>query len=544
MRIGPDSRGPNNWKEFQARNESSARKLVQNALYLAADVCSYVANACRSVLGPKTGNHRKGTDIGRRRFLQILGGAALALPLGKMAVEGIEQHNEIADAAQGFRERVGNVRNLESVPEECLIPEDERSGENIMIGTIPTYFPIPVPGVRQYGVKGTFGTELSPVLNNFPGGTNVHLVTTEDARDEVLDFARKSHEGLNFQSMDLPRARGGLDYMQDVVMATGGTDEQGKFIIAASSLDANDFGPVAKVNAEARKVAGFYQPLISLERLRGIAVDPDDEVTAMSGLQQFGDEVLVEEHADKFDLKYVPVKCEGGDLQIVRMPDGKTGLVVGKQNVFFSAFALALKEGGVDVENVEDVRSLEMQPLKFAKLLEQVRANYMDYFGVEKVVILDEEDLLRRVSRVTAITLGAAVDMDFFHSDMVVKTATDKDGKPVAFCSMVDKTDRNYPYLARIRQQFEDLGYEIEELPCGEYATFNYTNTTMFSSKGAKQKVVIVPQFGIPEDAHAVEVYRRRGFEVRTADHSYIKDRDPKSAKRSGASHCKVVVLN
>lgn len=505
MRIEPDSHQPADWREFQARNKKE--------------------------------------PISRRSFLGVIGGAAAAVSLLKMGWDAVGQHSEIADTAEGFRERALKVRNPEVIPEGCLVPEDERTGENIMIGTIPTYYPIPVPGVDQYGVEETFGSELSPTLQNFPDGTNVHLVTTKDAASEVMTFATASHPGLKFHQRSMPRARGGLDYMQDTVFATGGVDQKGRFIIAASTLDAREARSFARIVAEQIKMAGFYRYDLSIDALRDVAVNPNDDVTARAGLQRFGDELLAEESPDEFNLKYVPVKSDGGDLQVVRMPNGEKGLIVGKENLFFSIFALGIENGDVETSNASEVKDLEIDPLKFVKLMEQVKANYIDSFGVDHLIVLDEEDLLKRVSRVRDVVLKAAVDMDFFHADMVVKTATDKDGKRVAFCTTVDKVNPNFAYLSRIRQQFEELGFEIEELPCGEYATLNYTNTTMFSPRGG-QKTVIVPQYGIPEDAQAVEAYRRRGFKVGTADHSYIKERDPESAKRSGGPHCKVVVMN
>ena len=94
--------------------------------------------------------------------------------------------------------------------------------------------------------------------------------------------------------------------------------------------------------------------------------------------------------------------------------------------------------------------------------------------------------------------------------------------------------------LEAAKAMFEDLGYDVIELPCGKVASHNYTNSIMFTPEGSQITTVLVPQYGRSkyQDAEALRAYESRGFNVVPVDMSTIPD-----DAGAGSLHCSVETL-
>ena len=235
--------------------------------------------------------------------------------------------------------------------------------------------------------------------------------------------------------------------------------------------------------------------------------------------------------------------CSSDLLQPTRLPDGRMGLIVGKMNLAYSVMAR------LDMDSDEEY----MKGDRFGAEMDRVKADYRDYFGVDEVIIIDEDRLQRQ--RDGYVNLREMIKgSEFFHNDMMIKTATNPAGERVAYITNIDNwpedpldryTGGETPrkYLARVRAQFEELGYKIVEMPCTNYAALNYANTIMFDHP-EEGKTVVVPQYGEPTDAEAVAIYEREGFKVRKVDMSFVQELTEEQRRTMGSVHCRFAVLS
>lgn len=471
----------------------------------------------------------------RRLALGILGVAVLSTVAGFRSF--FHHRAEFAATVKQVEARLGIKRPLEKLPKGCLIPEDERGGKNFLTSLVPKFSPFPVVG--GYSFENNLSPQTDPLLAALPKDAHVRLLVPEESSDEALKYVQNKFPHLSFTTHGLPLAEDGYTYPQDMVSATGSVDEAGRFILAGSALEAKDFAS-CKQTYESTKRA-----VASLVPLRAVSDSLSNEDTieeAGAVLHEFGDEILAERHGDSFTLKYVPVMTEGGDLKITRLPNGGIGLIVGKLNLSRTIMSMQLAEN----PGVADLKMLnEVGRDKFVVLLEKVKALYKEYFAVDEVIIIDEPYIRGEARRNGYVRHSGLRSYGFFHCDMLVRTATDQNGKAVAFCSSSNMRDRgdggNCRYLFRVQEQFASLGYDVESMETGQYPSMNYANSVMF--RNGEAKVVLVPQYGIRQDAAAVEAYRRRGFEVRVVDQSYIQKLPPEDKALVGGPDCKLVVL-
>ena len=446
-----------------------------------------------------------------------------------------------------------------------LIPEDERSGENMLVAAhLINKFSAPEEGYAEY-----FSTILKSFLDDLPKGTNVHVVITDENKDACLTAARKLFPHLNFSILEMPYGGQGVEFIQDHVFATGSTDENGRFQIASSSRDREAFK---------RDTDCYWEPWWA-------SMSKDE--AAQHAAKLFTDDFLGKRYPDKFETTDVNLRFEGGDLHVTRLPDGRTALVIGAKTI---ADNLVLyKEDCPPYKMI-----LRLSKDEAISRLFEIKNAFKKRFGVDDVIVLGEDALLRRTPG-----LGnkpePAVPSLFFHTDMVLKTATNKTGEHIAFCTdydpsnfekimqeICDATGCYNPdgsnaavgplaaemeesvmfFLQSVQLQFQSLGYRVIKLPCGVSAVLNYTNSVMFTGKNG-EKFAIVPQYGIPEDAIAIESYKQAGFTVLTGDYAnFVKsvnedvDWNNWWAKRSlgepefdagmndnGSWHCRNVVL-
>jgi|GEM_PF-3501637 len=454
----------------------------------------------------------------------------------------------------------------ENFPHDTLIPEDERSGENIMIAAHPSnQLSSPESGYREY-----FDMTLKPFLNALLRGTNVYIVITDENKDACLAVAKEMFPHLNFIILEMPYAGRGIEFIQDNVFATGATDKDGKFKIAKSFMDREVFR---------RDTDCFWEPWFA-------AMSKNE--SAEHAARMFTDDFLEEFYPERFSATDVDLRFDGGDLHVTRLPNGKTALVIGPKTIADNII--------LDKNICPPYKAVLALPKEDAVVrMNDIKESFKKRFGVDEVIILGDDHILR-VNPDNSGKPDPIVPPLFFHTDMVVKTATNSSGEHIAFCTDYDPAnfvkimkdicdaagcynpdgsdapiapmaermrDSVMFYLQSVQWQFSSLGYEVVKLPCGVSATLNYTNSVMFTGKGG-EKFVIVPRYGIPQDLEAVAAYTKAGFKVLIADYSgfvdsvnedvdwnnwwekrsFFTEPDPDAGMNdNGSWHCRSVVL-
>lgn len=478
------------------------------------------------------------TDMSRRAALSVLGG----LMVGGLAwsVRNFFHHRaQFASTVDKAEEIADTQRTPEKLPNGCLIPEDERTGKTILTSMIPEYSSL--AGVGGYDFAKTRSVSADPILSALPEGTTVELMVPEESGEAALEYARRLHPHLKFGICEVPAAEDGFTYPQDGVYATGSKDKEGRFLLAANSFDSSLYRADLIANFRDRQLAKYSRAMASPESLNDLSMGEDNIQTAGIAMRLFGDEFLARSYPGKFNLKHLPVMTVGGDLPITRLPNGKVALIMGKENLSRMIQMMQTDRIGRDI----DVREInEIDKDQFLELMEKVKALYRDSFGVE-VIILDEPYITREVKRNGYIKHSGLRSYGFFHADMLVKTATNPDGKALAFCSSnagCSNESGDCRYLPRIQEQFAGLGYQVVPIETGPYPVMNYANSLMFRPD-QKRRIVLLPQYGIPQDAAAERAYLNHGFEVRKVDQSYVKKLPLEQKALLGGPHCKAVVL-
>lgn len=460
----------------------------------------------------KTGNLSP-FDEGRRNFLRaalgitVVVAAAAATPFCIDLLRFRKLLNKFADSALSADASAERVHNLEALPPGFLIPEDERGGSHLLMGEIPGYSFSDGYNLREFcNEKGDF-------LSKLPEGTEVRIMALELYTDDFLEIVRSTFPHLKFAIYPMPQSHGGFNYPQDVVFSSGRTDSQGRFIIVGSSLDPQLYKGILAFNP------GFSD------------IDKADE-----GNSYFGDEYLAERFPLNFDIKHVPVPCIGGDMQIVRLPNGKIGAIVGVESL---ARFLSICDGNF-------YRRISFE--KYKSLVGEFKEICKRFLGIGEVVILDEDFMASVVAEKGRALRSEMQPHYFFHSDMAVKVMTGKDGRAVAFVSDMEDIsygrNGNMEFLRRIQEQLQRLGYVVEKVPCSSRATFNYVNSVVLSRNG--RKMVYVPQYGGYFDREALDSYKRHGFDpvpvsLREKVESIASDNG--NMENFGGLHCSVVVL-
>lgn len=450
--------------------------------------------------------------VNTRRIIGIAVGAILAvaatiyLRVDRVIENDRRYLKELAKTAAKFDDMASQPKIPETLPRDSFVPEDERTGENILIGATPRYQISEAEG--GYDLPETFDNVLDPIISELPEGTMIHLIVPEGSKTDILNMAKERHPGKEFKIYETPAARSGLEFIRNHVLATGKKDKNGKFLIVGSALDGEK-----------------YKMVVERNRLQ------DDLKKTSAGMPIFVDEIIEDKYPENFDLTMVHPLCNNGDMQITKLPNGKTGLIIGK-STFFENMVLLFKER---------VLSAQMSIEQLAESILLIKKLYRRGLSVDEVILVDEGQI-EQIARDKNMIGGKDLhEKTFFDIDMVVKTVTAPNGKMTALC-----TEPNYQldyeaqeYLKRVRKQFEELGFDIVTLPCGHYGSMNYVNSIILDRKTA-----YVPQYGIHQDLEAVQAYRELGYEVVTVDMSRIHTLPEDIQKRTGSLHCQIVALN
>lgn len=534
------------------------------------------------------------SDSNHSTFLQRIVDAPLAKKIGTcaflvfMGLGGCKVGNSVEEnrekIAAIMAERIDGREGNEVIKSSEILPEDERSGKNLMVmASNLTAFS------KSDGYRHFFETTFKTTFDILPDETIIHLMVGDDSREEALQVAREMFPHLRFEVYGLPAVRPMPEYAQDYFFPTGGFDDEGNVVLATSSCDQQKFSELLE----------SPHP----ESLKRSALNS-------YGIKLFADEFLAKRYHDKFTQKDLPVRLEGGDLHITRLPNGKIALIVGPKNLTETImYGIKDEYGQILAQSyIPDVSVI-------ARFYEQARALYKKSFeGVDEVFFLGEgyQALLainRNLSEIDGDRRDRAIGKKvegidrghseyllsygnfFFHLDMMLKTVTTPSGESVALLTefsskqwedfiehMVEEipddpyrniykdrclkaSEQEQLLMKLIRDQFIDLGYKIVSIPCGPAPTMNYTNSVVFKGEGG-EKIAIVPQYGIPQDAEAVKAYESLGFRVLAPSLSPFieefvgptKNGMPTSEKESSSSsggaiarigslHCRIVTL-
>ena len=381
--------------------------------------------------------------------------------------------------------------------ENAPVPEWEQTGSDILI-TVSS---------DASDVENELENNWNKILRSFMPNTHVHVVSTTGTKAILENKLPTSYPHLKFSVYELPlNDFNGTVYSQDMLFSSGRRDGRGRFIIYTSKLD----------------------------KLSGTEESQDDYLFT----SLFGDEILASNYPDRFISRQVPLRCEGGDLQSTKLPNGKTALILGDAN--FRANVGAVINGA----NANG-RKFTNDNFDYGYLLTKLA--YQKFFGVDEVIVLNEKGLLEDLPGQTMeeFVLDRS---EFYHADMCVRTAVDPSGRHVAFITSTDAektriTERDVKHLRNIRLQFEKLGFDIVELPCGRFPSLNYTNVLIFKPQDGSATVML-PCYGESLDDEAARLYQSRGFNVIKTDMSDLMKRSEGTIQGGGSLHCLVEVLS
>lgn len=460
-------------------------------------------------------------EFSRRDFLSVAIKASVGLAL---AAPGVGYVSDICARNKATQSRIDQTLSASSdtpeiLPRGTFIPEDERAGTDIMIGVSPRFSFVPL---KKYVFEMEF-SDTSPtnaVLKSLPAGTRVHVALPKEASSEYLTLAQAKYPHLEFHTYDSPVSYSGLTFVQDIVCAAGSQTESGQFNIAVNSLDDRS----AKRYQE--RLAHWYQKI----------GDKGDELDGAYHI--LADEWLSEDYPETFKATKMPLSLTGGDLRPIRLPDGRSAVIVGQENFGRSLnFIRGLDVASDPVFYLDDLQ----------QLVDQIKDAYKNYLSVDEVIILDEGRFLELGKETGWVDLREWENPDFFHADMMVACATGpNNGVPYAFVSNYEWKNHpaNVDYSRRIQKQFENLGYKVLPLAVGHYPTMNYTNA-IFLKDPDGQKTVILPQYGDQQkDRAAVLLYEAAGFKVITTDFSFIGGEEYMGHEATtGSARCSVAVL-
>jgi hypothetical protein len=400
----------------------------------------------------------------------------------------------IADFERRFNDEVQDiVEGRVEQREMQLTPEWERTGSDMFI----TMFS------ENLGFDSQLGRIWTGILNSMPNGTNIHVMTFIEGESVLLGDLEAIFPHLNFQLYGCEAQRfNGIIYAQDMLFASGKKSVDGRFKAFTGTLDG--------------------------------VLSHDDPISVIKAK---GDTELAKKYPDTFELESFPTRLEGGDLQTTILPSGESAIIVGDNNfrILVSYIIEGANKNGRDFQN----GNFDYAYVGAKALLKQ-------YFGVDKVVVTDEQDILHRMVGNTLATFVQPKE-DFYHVDMISRTAVCPDGGYVAFCTNPDKSitkmgSEDFDYLQRIQNQFASLEYEIELLPCGPYPSLNYTNVLMFTPEGGVP-TVMMPFYGLESDMVAALIYEKRGFKVIPVDMAHLLTLSEEDLEGVGSLHCLVETM-
>jgi hypothetical protein len=464
-------------------------------------------------------------DPSKRRTIRLL--AVGSFVIGAAAMGIVESIREEEEPVPQSSDDVDDINTIEVAEQQkgLTIPEDERTGKNILL-MLPTD-----EDSKCYASNGEHMGWIESFIEGMPQGTTIMLVVPLDVDRTCFEKLAKKHTNVKIAgvALDIPQGcvSNHMAYPQDIFFPTGKTDKDGRFELIVSSLDP-------------RLMELRFLSTVEKQLSKGVETPEIDICEAMRFL---GDNLLVEKHDKRFAGYEAPISCTGGDLQITRLPNGKTGCILGKLNL--ANMIMGIMYGSKDPETDKN------PDLAIGREgIELIKELYCRTLEVDECIIIDEDELINNPASATYGNM--AYGTAFFHSDMMVKTASSpKDpSQQLAFVTNIPSllgigiSTNTYrpdiPYLERVQNQFKELGYKVIKLPCGPWATMGYTNSIMFT-RGDK-KYVAVPQYGIDKDQRAVAIFENEGFEVIKVDMSFVGELEAKD--KTGSVHCRTVVLN
>lgn len=197
-------------------------------------------------------------------------------------------------------------------------------------------------------------------------------------------------------------------------------------------------------------------------------------------------ERLVEQFPDEFVLRRVPgLNTEGGDLAVVRLPDGHLGLLVGRGRV---------------IRYLEDLygQPFDDKPIEQA-LIEKARRAYQDaFFGME-VVIVGEE----------ALREPRLANPELFHLDMVASVFRGRSGV-VAFvptyagvaADALSQSQLAEDFVSRIQAEYDRVarqlvtrGYRVVRLPFADHPVRSPVGAAKFVDPATKRAFVLLGRY-------------------------------------------------
>ncbi|MBT4917563.1 hypothetical protein HN709_01705 [Candidatus Peregrinibacteria bacterium] len=477
----------------------------------------------------------------RRRFLLLAGAAAIVAVAGgvsravdTVATDFTDESKMSDDTIPALKAAVDDLLNedIDFFKPGEIIPEDERTGANIMVGINPES-----KLVSARDLPNAVSERYGSLFKSLAEGTAVKIVIPEGIESDIEEI-QSDYPHLSISLYELPFSPEGNDYMQDVVFASGSQDDQGRFLIGTSRAD------VKLTSSNLRKYEYDVQGRALLDT--HLICDESLRTASTRGVQFIGDDLIVDKYPADFSRKMVVPPLRGGDLSVTRLPDGKMAALVGRHvlmNFFDSVYSLGSDKW--------------MNPDYFWKRVASAKKKYAKALGVDEVIIPGERHMNEykgsngmiayKKMLMESLSGETPKDFPFFHIDMAVKTATSHRGESLSFCTSVqgreDYSQGVRTYLNEVKSQFDKLGFRVVPLPCGPYAAMNYTNCLMFTNSD-NEKVVMLPQYGIDEDEEAANIYKSEGFKVVPIDMTDTMQLSGETGYREGSLHCRAVVLN
>lgn len=469
--------------------------------------------------------------------LIALGGTGLGLML-KDLLRQPETVDEVAHAGQLLRAGISSLRShgdIEPLAPGTLIPEEERTGSDILMG---------VGDTLVWSIE-----ERTDLLNKLQPGTNLRLLATQNSHIWNDIFSAKFPH-LTVSTYRIPGSPGAFQYAQDSVFGTGSKDASGRLQVGIGVFDHFFCEFSQRLNEQI--FAQNYDPATTSPEEFEFMRSDLDHFTDINSYRFLGDESLIA-YSDDFVGIPVPLLCAGGDMRTIRLPNGGVGLVIGKET--YANLLMIFASIVNDIKGNSDALQTTLPFDQFDHFLKELKELYKEYLGVDEVIILDEGYVLERASANREVDLvevgrGSA----FFHNDMLVKFSTTPAGGNVAFCTDLMQTRQYNEFfinpgdeylIERVPEQLRALGFEVRPLPCGPIPALNYANALIFSPAPGS-KVAMVPQYGMIEDDYALEVYQAQdlGLEVIPVDMSYLNNPEDGLAHRTGSVHCNFAVLS
>jgi hypothetical protein len=492
------------------------------------------------------GRIQSGVAKGLTRRQVVFGGVGAAAMLGGASVLGtvlgkwkpvISLANRVGRVGEEARVQayLDSCRaENEMLPEGCLVPEDEREAK----------FMISVPANSDHSLESReaiMDIFVRPNIDLLPDGSDVHLLFHPESLDYYKERISKELDGrgLDFTYRIIPFTHMTEAYIRDRMVYAGSRDFLGRERLVLSNIDCRMYQMIFK---------GKYG-----EALSGNTNDKAE------GLSSFIDEGVVNRYPMRYSAYHVPVSCVGGDLEVTRFPNGKVGMIIGKSNFVDTCTAYAGMEGMLKKDGKGPVL---IDPSDFRQVGSVVKALYAKSFGVDEVVILGEDWIYSQMDEMpTPALMNAGA---FFHLDMIVKTATNARGEQVAFVSdynpmrSIIQNGRGVPVGGNIRtqisqaqffdrsyiqgavEQLERAGYRIVWMPSGAVPAQNYVNSLACMTPDVGKRMLI-PEYGLVEDAGARKAYEDEGFVVTSGRVPYM-DEALKLGPEAGGYHCSVVV--